>query len=104
MTMATYIIFFHLTHQGLDHLKGSPGRIEQARKTFEDHGAKVKDVYMMMGHGQYDSMFIVDAPTDEVASQLALTLEVAGNVRSETHRAFNLEEFKKIVAGVPAQK
>jgi uncharacterized protein with GYD domain len=102
--MATYIIFFHLTHQGLDHLKGSPNRIEQARKTFEDHGAKVKDVYLMMGHAQYDSMFLVEAPNDETVSQLALTLEVAGNVRSETHRAFNLEEFRKIVGGVPAQK
>jgi|SRR5215469_2575537 len=102
--MATYIIFFHFTHQGLDHLKGSPNRIEGAKKTFEEHGAKVRDVYLMMGHGQYDSMFILDAPSDEVASQLALTLEVAGNVRSETHRAFNLEEFRKIVAGVPAQK
>jgi uncharacterized protein with GYD domain len=102
--MATYIIFFHLTHQGLDHLKGSPGRIEQARKTFEEHGAKVRDVFLMMGHGQYDSMFILDAPNDETVSQLALALEVAGNVRSETHRAFNLDEFRKIVAGVPAQK
>jgi uncharacterized protein with GYD domain len=97
--MATYVIFFHLTHQAIDHLKASPDRVEAARKTFEQHGAKIKDFYLLMGHGQYDSMFVVEAASDEDLAPLVLKLEMAGNVRSETHRAFNLEEFRKIVAG-----
>jgi uncharacterized protein with GYD domain len=97
--MANYIVFFHITHQGLDHLKGGPERIEAVRKDFEKHGAKVKDFYAFMGHAQYDTMFIVEAASDEALSQLVLKLEAAGNVRSETHRAFNFEEWKKIVAG-----
>ena len=96
--MPTYVILFHLTHQGLDHLKGSPDRIAAAIKSFEQHGAKVKDVYAMMG--QYDSMFIAEAPNDETIAQLVLGLGAAGNVRTETHRAFSLEEFRKLVSKV----
>jgi uncharacterized protein with GYD domain len=96
--MATYVIFFHLTHQGLDHLKGSPDRIDTARKTFHHHGAKVKDFYSMMG--QYDSMFVVEAPNDDVIAQCALAVGAQGNVRTETHRAFSEDEYKKIVKAI----
>ena len=94
--MPTYVMLFHLTHQGLDHLKGSPDRVDAALKTFERHGAKVKDFYSMMG--QYDSMFIVEAPDDETVARLALTLGAQGNVRSETHRAFSLAEYRALIA------
>jgi uncharacterized protein with GYD domain len=84
--MPTYVIFFHLTHQGLDHLRASGDRVDAAKKTFHQHGAKVKDFYSMMG--QYDSMFIVEAPSDDVIAQCALSVGAQGNVRTETHRAF----------------
>jgi uncharacterized protein with GYD domain len=96
--MPSYVILFHLTHQGLDHLKGSPDRIDAATKAFERQGAKVKAFYAMMG--QYDSMFIVEAPDDETVARLALSLGAQGNVRTETHRAFDLEEYRKMVAKV----
>jgi uncharacterized protein with GYD domain len=96
--MPTYVVFFHLTHQGLDHLRGSPDRVDAAKKTFHQHGAKVKDFYSLMG--QYDSMFIVEAPNDDVMAQLALTVGAQGNVRTETHRAFNEDEYRKIVKAV----
>ena len=97
--MPTYVVLFHLTHQGLDHLRGSPDRVDAAKKTFSQHGAKVKEFYSMMG--QYDSMFIVEAPNDDVMAQLALTVGAQGNVRTETHRAFNEEEYRKIVKNIP---
>jgi uncharacterized protein with GYD domain len=97
--MPTYVIFFHLTHQGLDHLRASADRVDAAKKTFHQHGAKVKDFYSMMG--QYDSMFIVEAPSDDVIAQCALSVGAQGNVRTETHRAFNEEEYKKILKSIP---
>jgi uncharacterized protein with GYD domain len=99
IAMPHYVVFFHLTHQGLDHLRGSPDRVDAAKKTFSQHGAKVKDFYSMMG--QYDSMFIVEAPNDDVMAQLALTVGAQGNVRTETHRAFNEDEYRKIVKSIP---
>jgi uncharacterized protein with GYD domain len=99
IAMPTYVVLFHLTHQGLDHLRGSPDRVDAAKKTFSQHGAKVKEFYSMMG--QYDSMFIVEAPNDDVMAQLALTVGAQGNVRTETHRAFNEDEYRKIVKNIP---
>src|SRR6266436_9288341 len=62
IAMPHYVVFFHLTHQGLDHLRGSPDRVDAAKKTFSQRCAKVTSFYSMMG--QYDSMFIVEAPND----------------------------------------
>ena|SRR5712692_7302954 len=97
--MPTYVILFHLTHQGLDHLRGSPDRVDAAKKVFEQHGAKVKDFYSMMG--QYDSMFIVEAPNDEALAQAILTVSAQGNVRTESHRAFTEDEYRAIVKAIP---
>ena len=97
--MPTYVVFFHLTHQGMDHLRGSPDRVDAAKKVFHQHGAKVKDFYSMMG--QYDSMFIVEAPNEESLVQAILTVGAQGNVRSESHRAFTEDEYRKIVKAIP---
>ncbi len=51
--------------------------------------------------GEYDSVFIADAPDDETTARIALLIEAQGNVRSETHRAFSEAEFRKIVSGLP---
>ena len=45
--------------------------------------------------GQYDSMFIVEAPSDDVIAQCALSVGAQGNVRTETHRAFNEDEYNE---------
>jgi uncharacterized protein with GYD domain len=58
----------------------------------------VKACYTLMG--EYDSLLIVEAPSDELIAQLALGLERKGNVRTETLRAFTEDQFHKIVAGV----
>jgi len=51
--------------------------------------------------GQYDSIFIAEAPDDETIARIALLIEGQGNVRSETHRAFTEAEFRTIVSGLP---
>jgi uncharacterized protein with GYD domain len=43
-------------------------------------------------------MFIVDAPDDETVAQASLKIGSSGSVRTDTHRAFSQEEFKKIVS------
>ncbi len=96
--MASYVMLFHWTHQGLDHVKGVPDRVAAAKASFAKHGAKVKEFYMLMG--QYDSMFIVEAPDDETIATAALAIGALGNVRTETHRAFSEADMKKIVAKV----
>lgn len=96
--MANYIVFFGYTEQGIKNIKDSPARVEAARKTFEDMGAKVKDFYLVMGMDRYDTMFIVEAPDDESVAQASLKVGSSGNVHTNTHRVFSQNEFKKIVS------
>jgi uncharacterized protein with GYD domain len=93
-------VFFGYTDQGIWDIKASQGRVETAKKIFQDSGAKVKSFYLLMGMDRYDTMFIVEAPTDESVAKASLKISSLGNVRSHSHRAFTEDEFQKIVAGL----
>ena len=97
--MATYIILFRFTQQGIQNIKESPARVEAAKKAFQEMGAQVKDFYSVMG--RYDTVFIVEAPDDETIAKAALAVGSLGNVRTETLCAFTEDEFRKIVAALP---
>jgi len=47
--------------------------------------------------GQYDRLLIMEAPSDDAAATIALSMGVTGNVRTTTLKAFTNEEFVKIV-------
>ena len=96
--MASYVMLFHYTHQGIEHVKQSPERVDALKKIFSKHGAKIKDFYALLG--QYDSLFIVDAPNDETVAKLSLYVAEQGSVRVETHRAFTEAEFRKLVSEI----
>ena len=99
--MATYVMLFGLTQQGITHIKESPARVEAAKKICDTMGASVKDFYSVMGMGQYDTIFILEAPDDETIAKAALSISSLGNVRTETHRAFAEDEYKRIIAALP---
>jgi uncharacterized protein with GYD domain len=58
-------------------------------------GVSVKDIYWTLG--SHDVVAICEAPDDENASALALSVGSRGKVRSETLRAFSLDEMKRIL-------
>jgi len=97
--VATYIILFRFTQKGIQEVKKSPERIQEAKRSFETLGAKVKEFYSVMG--RYDTLFIVEAPNDETIAKATLSLGSLGNVRTETLRAFTEEEYEKIVKDLP---
>ena len=96
--MASYIILFSYTDQGIKNIKESYSRINAARQTFRALGAEVKAFYSVLG--RYDTVFIVEAPDDETVARAVLSVGSLGNVHSETIRAFSEDEFRKIVAGL----
>ncbi len=51
--------------------------------------------------GAYDAVGIVDAPNDEAITTWALTVGSRGNVRTQTMRAYSVDEMDKILAKVP---
>ena len=98
--MATHIVFFNFTQQGIERITESPKRVQEAREIVQSFGGTVKDFYAVMGNAACDTMFIVEAPDDDAIARAVLRIAQDGNVRTTTMRAFNEEEFKRITSGL----
>ena len=99
--MATHIIFFDFTQQGIERVKESPARAQDAKQIVESLGGKVKDFYGIMGMAGYDTVFIVETPNDEVVAKATLMIAQKGNVRTTTIRAFTEAEYKRVIEDLP---
>jgi len=97
--MATYIALMSYTQQGIENIKESPARLDQARQVFQSMGAKMKEFYLVMG--EYDAVVVAEAPDDETVAKLVLTIGSTGAVRTKTLRAFTEDEYRKIIAALP---
>lgn len=98
--MPTYLLLFTYTRQGIEKIKESPARIAAAKQTIARMGGEVTAFYGILG-GQHDTMFIVNAPSDEKIAEIALAIAARGYVRTETHRLVNEPEFARIVTALP---
>lgn len=98
--MATYLIQFGFTQKGVEQIKESPTRVEAAIQTIRNLGGEVKAFYGILG-SEFDTLFIVEAPDDRKVGEMALAISVHGYVRTRTHRLFDKEEFKAIIASLP---
>lgn len=97
--MPTYISLIKYTQQGISTLKEGPGRLDANKEILNRFGSELKAFYLTMG--QYDIVTISEAPDDTVAAKVALTVSSAGNVTTETLRAFTEDEYREIVAALP---
>ena len=97
--MPKYVVLCNYTEQGIRHVKDGPQRVRGISSAFDAAGAKVEAWYLTMG--AYDIVAVLDIPDDETAARLLLAMGAQGNVRSQTLRAFPLEEFEQIVAKLP---
>ena len=97
--MPTYITLAKFTQKGIEEIKNGPNRLEEAKKTFEAMGAKIKDFYLVTG--KYDMLVIVEAQDDETIAKLALIIGSKGTSRTVTFRAFTEDEYRKIIDELP---
>ncbi len=97
--MAAYIMLVQLTEEGIKNIKADPPRVTAAKELFRQAGAEIKEFYLTIG--RYDTVCIVEAPDTETMARAALALGSLGNVRTETLRAFNEEDFQRIMAALP---
>jgi uncharacterized protein with GYD domain len=51
--------------------------------------------------GRYDVIVISEAPDDETATKLAMTIASAGALRTETFRIFTEDEYRKLISELP---
>ena len=97
--MPTYVVLNNWTDQGIRSVKDSPKRLDATKKAIEAAGGKVLGYYLTMG--RYDSVLIVEGPSDEAAATLALSAGSQGSIRTETLKAFPENEYRRIIAKIP---
>jgi uncharacterized protein with GYD domain len=93
--MATFVVLASFSDQGIKNVKQTIERADAFKQMATKAGASVKDIYWTLG--SRDIVAICEAPDDETATVLSLSVASRGNVRSETLRAFSFEEMKKIL-------
>jgi uncharacterized protein with GYD domain len=54
-----------------------------------------------MGMAGYDTLFVVEAPNDEVVAKAVLMIAQKGSVRTTTVRAFTEAEYKRVIEELP---
>jgi uncharacterized protein with GYD domain len=94
--MPNYVVLYRFTEQGRKSVKESVRRAAEVRKQNEARGFKVLGHYWTQG--RYDLVAVVDAPSDEAMVAGLFGIAEAGNVASETLRAYTAEEMQKLLA------
>lgn len=93
--MAIYISLVNFTDQGIRVIRNTVARAESFRRTAEEIGVTVKDIFWTLG--VHDLVIVVDAPDDETVATLFFKLGSLGNIRAHTMRAFSAEDMTRIV-------
>jgi uncharacterized protein with GYD domain len=96
--MATYIVLANFTDQGVKNVKDTTKRADAFKELAKSKGASVKDIYWTLG--RFDIVASVEAPDDAVITALGLTLAQAGNIRTQTMRAFSSADMGAILGKV----
>jgi uncharacterized protein with GYD domain len=93
--MPTYIALANWTDRGAQTVKESPKRVDEARKVLAEMGGEFRQLYMTLG--DYDLVFIYEAPDDAVAARFTLLLGQMGYVRTRTLKAFPEAAYREIM-------
>jgi uncharacterized protein with GYD domain len=97
--MPTYMTFMQYTQQGIQSIKDSPTRLDTAKALYKSLGAEIKSFYLAMG--RYDVIVVSEAPDDETATKLVLTIGSGGAIRTETFRVFTEDEYRNLISELP---
>jgi len=97
--MPHYVTLVRYTSQGIANVRQSPSRLDAARKAAEKLGGKIHTWHLTMG--QYDAVFTSEFPDDETCARFTLSIGSAGNVTTETLKAYTEPEYRKIISSLP---
>ena len=89
--MALYVMLTSLTDEGRRTVKHNPERIWEVNREVEAMGAKILAQYALLG--PYDFVNILEAPSNEVISRIAIELGSRGTLQTMTMTAIGLEDF-----------
>jgi uncharacterized protein with GYD domain len=89
--MATYVMMTTLTDEGRKTVKGNPERIKEVNKEVEAMGVKILAQYALLG--PYDFANILEAPSNEAITKVAIELGSRGTLQTMTMVAMSLDDF-----------
>ena len=76
----------------------SPKRLDAVRRQLEEMGGAFRSFYLTLG--EYDIVFVYDAPDDAISSRFLLLLGAAGFIRTKTMKAFPENAYREIIASL----
>ena len=91
--MALYLMLTNLTDEGRKTLKANPHRVREVNKEVEEMGVKIVSQYTLLG--PYDFANIIEAPSNEIISKVAIELGARGTLQTMTMAAMSLSDFEE---------
>lgn len=96
--MASYVVLGNFTDQGIRNVKDTVKRADTVKEAAQKAGVQMKDILWTLG--SIDFVVHFEAPDDAAMTAFALQIGAAGNVRTQTLRAFSRSEMNAILAKV----
>ena len=93
--MGLYVMLTTLTDEGRKTIKEHPGRIKEVNKEVEAMGVKILAQYALLG--RYDFVNILEAPSNEAISKVAVELGSRGTLQTMTMAAMKVDDFVKSI-------
>src|ERR671932_2953142 len=93
--MPRYIVLLNWTAQGIKNVKDAVKRAKSFENAVEKAGGKSLGFYYTIG--RHDMVAMVEAPSDEAIAPVLYNLGSLGNVRTETLKAFSMDEAANII-------
>lgn len=89
--MPIYVMMTTLTDEGRKTIRTNPQRIKEVNQEVENMGVKILAQYAVLG--QYDFINILEAPSNEAVSKVAVELGARGTLQTNTLAAMKLDDF-----------
>ncbi len=98
--MAVYVTLYRYTDEGMKGIKNAADIARGWQLEAQKRGVAVSALYWLQG--AYDAVTIVESDDDDAVNSLLLAIGAQGLLRTETMRAFSLEDVERFVRQVGA--
>jgi len=96
--MIRYLTLIQFTDQGARNVDKSVQRASAFEKSVSDAGGKL--ISQVWTVGRYDGCVMFETPDEATSSALLIKLAKDGNVRTQTMRCYDNQEFETVLKAV----
>lgn len=95
--MPTYVALGTWTDKGLQTINEGPERLDESKRLFERHGAKLVGFYVLLG-GPPDVITVFDAPDDHTAAEIGFAIAAKGTMRGSVHPTLQERDYRDVIS------